>query len=89
MSTEPWSDTGPLGLVFAYSEWLDAQGLVVADQTPGADTRTHAELAVQFIAERRCDESCHNAGLDTCPKCDTLRPDLVCDSCRTYLAMEA
>lgn len=32
----------------------------------------------------RCDESCHEAGLDNCDKCNTLEWNLVCDSCRFY-----
>lgn len=36
----------------------------------------------------QCDESCHEAGLDSCPKCDTLQWDLICDSCRFYAAQD-
>lgn len=39
-------------LLIAYSEWLDGQGLIVSDQTPDADTRTHDELAIEFTAAR-------------------------------------
>ena len=46
----PWNDDGPVGLVYAYSEWLDARGLVVSDKT--GDKRSHAELAEAFMAER-------------------------------------
>lgn len=35
----------------SFSEWLDSQGLIVSDQTPDADTRTHEDLANEFIAE--------------------------------------
>ena len=38
--------------------------------------------------EDQCDESCHEAGLGTCPKCDTLIWELVCDSCRFYAAQD-
>jgi hypothetical protein len=35
----------------AFSEWLDSQGLIVSDQTPDGDTRTHDQLAADFIAD--------------------------------------
>ena len=35
-------------IAFAYSEWLDGQGLVVGDSGPDADKRSHDELAKAF-----------------------------------------
>lgn len=37
--------------LLAFSEWLDGQGLIVSDQTPDADTRTHDQLAAEFIEQ--------------------------------------
>lgn len=37
--------------LLAFSEWLDSQGLIVSDQTPGEDTRTHDELATEFMEQ--------------------------------------
>lgn len=37
-------------LVFQYSEWLDAQGLIVSDQTSG-DKRSHDQLARDFLTK--------------------------------------
>lgn len=42
---------GEHSLVFAYSEWLDGQGLVVGDDASG-DKRSHDELVQAFLAER-------------------------------------
>lgn len=36
--------------VFAYSEWLDGQGLVAPDHHEGSDPRTHDDLASEFMA---------------------------------------
>lgn len=35
-----------------FSEWLDSEGIIVGDQGPDADKRTHEELARQFVAQR-------------------------------------
>lgn len=39
----------PTALLTTYSEWLDGQGLVVSDQGPDADKRSHSDLAVEFL----------------------------------------
>lgn len=38
--------------------------------------------------DNQCDESCHETGLDACLRCDTGRWDLLCDSCRSYVAQD-
>lgn len=38
-------------VLFAYSEWLDGQGLVVSDQGSDADKRSHDELVSDFLTE--------------------------------------
>lgn len=46
-------------VIFAYSEWLDSQGLIVGDEVEleraggekGPDTRTHEELVHDFLAQ--------------------------------------
>jgi hypothetical protein len=40
------------------------------------------------MSAERCDESCHEAGSGTCPQCDTLDWDLICDSCRYYASQD-
>lgn len=35
--------------LLAFSEWLDSEGLIVNDQDPDADKRSHDELAQEFI----------------------------------------
>lgn len=42
-------DADPTALLTTYSEWLDSQGLVVSDQGPDADKRSHSDLAVEFL----------------------------------------
>jgi hypothetical protein len=37
--------------LFAYSAWLDGEGLVKSDRGEGTDKRTHDDLAAQFLAE--------------------------------------
>lgn len=36
-------------VVFAYSEWLDGQGLIKSDQSEDADTRSHEELVLEYL----------------------------------------
>lgn len=39
-------------LLHQYSEWLDGEGLMRADETPGPETKTHDDLVREFIASR-------------------------------------
>lgn len=39
-------------LLFAYSEWLDSQGLIVGDQVSD-DKRSHMVLVHQFLWENQ------------------------------------
>lgn len=48
MSENPIKDA-----IFAYSEWLDSEGLVKSDSGPGADDRTHEVLTDEFLALRK------------------------------------
>lgn len=41
--------------LLAYSEWLDSEGLIVNDQDPDADKRSHDELAQEFISQWEAD----------------------------------
>jgi hypothetical protein len=55
---EPMTDTSNVmstqDTLLAYSEWLDSQHIVIADES-GDDNRTHDDLAKQFIEEWESD----------------------------------
>ena len=41
-----------LALLLQYSEWLDGEGLIEGDATPGDDTETHSDLVERFVRDR-------------------------------------
>lgn len=40
------------GLLLEYGKWLDAEGLIVADETADDETRTHEVLVADFLRMR-------------------------------------
>ena len=39
--------------LFAYSEWLDEQGLIASDEGDAPDKRSHEQLVADFLASRQ------------------------------------